>query len=44
LTLPPGVQVLDDPDETVVTVAAPKVAAEEEEVAEAITAEAALAE
>jgi large subunit ribosomal protein L25 len=44
LTLPPGVQVLDDPDETVVTVAAPKVAAEEEEVAEAITAEAAPSE
>jgi len=44
LTLPPGVQVLDDPDETVVTVAAPKVAAEEEEVAEEITAEAAPSE
>jgi large subunit ribosomal protein L25 len=43
LVLPPGVQVLDDPDETVATVAAPKVAAEEE-VAEAITAEAAPSE
>jgi large subunit ribosomal protein L25 len=43
LTLPPGVQVLDDPDETVITVAAPKVAAEEE-VAEEMTAEAIPAE
>jgi large subunit ribosomal protein L25 len=43
LVLPPGVQVLDNPDETVATVAAPKVAVEEE-VAEEITAEATLAE
>jgi len=39
LVLPPGVQVLDDPDETVATIAAPKVAAEEE-VAEETVAEA----
>jgi len=39
LSLPPNVQVLDDPDETVATVATPKVAVEEE-VAEEITAEA----
>ncbi len=39
LVLPPNVQVLDDPDETVATVEAPKVAVEEE-VAEEIAAEA----
>jgi large subunit ribosomal protein L25 len=43
LVLPPGVQVLDNPDETVATVAAPKVAAEAE-VAEELIAEAAPSE
>ena len=40
LSLPSNVQVLDDPEETIATVAAPKVAVEEEAAAEEITAEA----